>query len=459
MRLFLINVDFISDSLRCFTVMIDILLISPPYKGLVREPIGLYYLAGELNRNGISVNILDLNVIKMNKMAFHEYLKKINPKIVGLTSFTFNYSMANQILIEVKKSNENIKTVLGGVHASAYYKEIISKNKLIDYIIVGEGELSFLDLCRNIIQNSSPQSVKGIVYWENEVRRNLSGNLITDLKDLPIPNRDLLNHTVYPVGLVQTSRGCPYTCIFCNICIASDHKIRFRPVESVAVECEKLVKQYKKEMIFFFGDNFTYDSDWLNDFCQEIKRRDLNFKWACETRVDKIDQTMLKMMRNTGCVQVQFGIEYGDEKILKSIGKYMSLENASENIAKAKREGLFVESFFIFNCPGENEETMESTFNFIQKTPIDALEINLLTPYPGTMLWNNPERYGMKIIDYNFDNYTTKKYVMENRFFPKRKFVGAFRKILKRLNLVPISGYTPEIFDFLESEKRQSVFQ
>jgi radical SAM superfamily enzyme YgiQ (UPF0313 family) len=113
-----------------------------------------------------------------------------------------------------------------------------------------------------------------------------------------------------------------------------------------------------------------------------------------------------------------------------------------------------VEAFFIFNCPGENQDTMNNTFNLIQKLPIDALEINLLTPYPGTKLWSDSKQLGMKIIDKDFINYTTKKYVLENEYFPKNKFVPAFKDLLKRLNLHTPDGTIPEIFNFLEKEKK-----
>ena len=118
----------------------------------------------------------------------------------------------------------------------------------------------------------------------------------------------------------------------------------------------------------------------------------------------------------------------------------------------AKKAGLFVGAFFNFNVPGEDQETMERTFDLIQKTPVDAIEVNLLTPYPGTALWEDPGRFGMRIINHDFDYYTTKKYVMENLHFPRDRFVPSFKSLLKRLNLVPTAEYYPEIYDFLKRD-------
>jgi radical SAM superfamily enzyme YgiQ (UPF0313 family) len=438
--------------------MTDVLLVAPPYRGLVREPLGLYYLSDVLRRNGISAEAMDLNVLKMSREKFHEFVRKTNPRIVGLTSYTFNFSSAMRIVEEVKRVDRGVVVVLGGVHASFQWKEILGDSGLIDYIVVGEGELTLLELCQSILGGASTRDVEGIAYREGEIRATPPRGFIDDLGEIPIPDRGVLPQESYPIGVIQTSRGCPFTCIFCNICTFYKRRIRMREPEDVVEEASILIDRYKRETIFFFGDTFTLDSAWVDEFCEEITRRKLRFNWACETRIDNVNSHMLRRMRSAGCLEVQYGIEYGDEDVLARIGKRISLSNAVEAVKWAKDAGLFVESFFIFNCPGEDEDTMNRTYELIQKAPIDALEINLLTPYPGTALWENPEKYDMKVTNYDFDNYTTKKYVMENRSFPKRKFVPAFKKILKRLNLMPVPGYIPEIFNFLENEEKTQVF-
>ena len=157
-------------------------------------------------------------------------------------------------------------------------------------------------------------------------------------------------------------------------------------------------------------------------------------------------------MKNAGCAEIQYGIDYGDEDVLHNLGKDTSIESIEDAVRWAKDAGLFVGAFFIFNVPGEDEETMERTFNLIQRVPVDAVEINLLTPYPGTPLWEHADRFGMKIIERDFDYFTTKKYVMENIDFPQAKFVPAFKTLLKRMNLVPTSNNEPEIFNFLKRD-------
>jgi radical SAM superfamily enzyme YgiQ (UPF0313 family) len=438
--------------------MADVLLISPPYRGLVREPLGLYYLSGTLLKNKISVEAIDFNINKFTVNDFHEYLRKVSPKVVGITSYTFNFSSALRIVEEVKRASSRTVLVLGGVHASFMWKGILDENPLIDFVVIGEGEQTFPELCQKIITGESVEKVHGIAYRNGRVLSTQPRDFIKDLDSLPMPERDILPQGKYPVAVVQTSRGCPYTCIFCDICTFYKQRIRLRDPRKVVDECEQLVKRYKRDTIFFFGDSFTFDTSWIDEFCEGIIRRNLKFQWACETRIDNVSPRMLRKMRDAGCVQVQYGIEYGDERVLGTLGKRISPTNAVDAVKWAKDEGLFVESFFIFNCPGEDEDTMNRTYELIQKAPIDALEINLLTPYPGTALWENPEKYDMKVTNYDFDNYTTKKYVMENRSFPKRKFVPAFKKILKRLNLVPVPGYIPEIFNFLENEEKIQVF-
>lgn len=431
----------------------EVLLISPPFKGLLREPIGLYYLAGVLNSHGISTSILDFNIVRPTRSGFRRYLKDINPRIVGITSFTFNFSVTQDIIKEVGRVDPKIFTVLGGVHASALPQEVMKATPALDYIIVGEGEFSFLELCKRIIEKNSIEEVKGLAFRRGEyIVLNPPRELIQDLDELPFPDRDLLSFEKYPLAVVQTSRGCPYSCIFCNINKFYGMKIRLREPKRVVDECSLLVERYGRERVFFFGDAFTFKPDWTEELCEEITRRGLKFNWGCETRVDNVTPSLLKKMKEAGCNEIQFGIDYGDEEVLHNLGKYTSIGVIEDAVRWAKETGFFVDAFFIFNVPGEDEETMERTYNLIQRVPISAIEINLLTPYPGTTLWDDPGRFGMKIVEKNFDYYTTKKYVLENVDFPRAKFVPAFKKILKRLNLHSPAKGEPEIFNFLKRD-------
>jgi radical SAM superfamily enzyme YgiQ (UPF0313 family) len=440
--------------------MTDVLLISPPFKGLLREPIGLYYLAGVLNSNGIKAQILDFNIELPTKLQFRELIKKVMPKIIGLTSYTFNFSITQKIAEEIKIIEPNIITVLGGVHASAIPYKILKNNNAFDYIVIGEGEITFLDLCKKVLDYDSAKNINGIaIRKRDEVILNPPRSLIKDLDELPIPNRELIPMKKYPVASVQTSRGCPYNCIFCNINRFYGKKFRLRDPKMVVKECELVIKRYETKNIFFFGDDFTFDSGWVEELCDEIKKRNLNFIWGCETRTDNVNLSLLQKMREAGCIEVQYGIDYGDEDVLKKLGKEMSIDCINDAVKWAKEAGLFIGGFFIFDVPEENENTMENTFQLIQRLPIDAIEVNLLTPYPGTPLGTNPKSFDMKIIENNFDCYTTKKYVMENIQFPKDRFIPAFKTLLKRLNFIPTPGNRPEILDFLKKDVKIKLWR
>ena len=439
--------------------MVDVLLISPHYKGLLREPLGLYYLAGVLSSDGISTAIMDFNVEWPTRSDFRRRLQLLEPRIVGVTSYTFNFSVARKIIEEVKREGKAV-TVMGGVHASALPEEVLRETPALDFVVVGEGEYTFLEFCRNVINGDPVEDVRGIAHRINgRVAVNPSREFIRDLDELPLPNRELLPFKKYPVAVVQTSRGCPYNCIFCNINRFYGRKTRLRDPKKVVEECSLLNKRYAREKFFFFGDNFTFSSSWVEEFCDEILRRGLKIEWGCETRVDNVSLPLLKKMHEAGCIEIQYGVDYGDEEVLKNLGKDIAMGCISDAVDWAKSAGLFVGAFFIFNVPGENERTMENTYNLIQKVPVDAIETNLLTPYPGTPLWEDPGKYAMRIIDHNFDYYTTKKYVMENLEFPKKRFVPAFKTLLKRLNIMPSPDYQPEIYDFLKRDIRSHAWR
>jgi len=440
--------------------LVEVLLISPRYRGLLREPLGLYYLAGVLNSNGISAAIMDFNVEWPTRPDFRRRLQLLEPRIVGVTSYTFNFSVARKIIEEVKSVERRTVTVMGGVHASALPEAVLRDTPALDFVVVGEGEYTFLEFCRKVMSGDPVDDVRGIAHRMNGgVTVNPRRDLIRDLDELPLPNRELLPFKKYPVAVVQTSRGCPYNCIFCNINRFYGRKTRLRDPRKVIEECSLLIKGYERRKFFFFGDNFTFSSDWVEEFCDEILRRGLKFEWGCETRVDNVSPPLLKKMKRSGCIEIQYGVDYGDEDVLRNLGKDIALDCISDAVDWAKSAELFVGAFFIFNVPGENERTMENTYNLIQKVPVDAIETNLLTPYPGTPLWESPEKYAMRIIDYNFDYYTTKKYVMENLEFPKKKFVPAFKTLLKRLNIIPNPNYHPEIYDFLKRDIRTQTWR
>ena len=440
--------------------MVEVLLISPPFKGLLREPIGLYYLASVLNANRISANIIDFNIELPTRSGFHKYIKNIAPKIIGITAYTFNFSVADEIIKEIKRFDSRIITVMGGVHASALPENILKDNPALDFIVVGEGEYTFLELCRKILDGEDVENIKGIALRVGKkIVVNPPRELIMDLDSLPVPDRELLPFQKYPVAAVQTSRGCPYDCIGCNINRFYGKKIRLRNPKKVVDECAILVKKYKREKIFFFGDNFTFKSDWVEVFCDEILRRGLKFIWGCETRIDNVSLQLLRKMRMAGCIEIQYGIEYGDEAILRNLGKNISIESIINAVEWAKKAGMLVGAFFIFNVPGEDRDTIEKTFQLIKRIQPVTIEINLLTPYPGTSIWEDPDRFNMRIIETNFDYYTTKKFVMENKNFRRAEFVPEFKLLLKRLNLIPAPGYYPEIFDFLKKDINLKVWK
>lgn len=435
-------------------------MISPPFRGLLREPVGLYYLAGVLKAEGISTTIMDFNIQQPIIKDFHKYLRRRRPKVIGVTSYTFNFSATVKILEEVRRCLPGSITALGGVHASALPREVLRRTNALDYVVVGEGEYTFLELCRRVLNGEEVKDLQGISLKDGEkIVVNPPSHRLVDLNELPFPDRGMLPLEKYPVASVQTSRGCPYSCIFCNINQFYGRRIRFRDPKSVVNECSILVNKYNKNNIFFFGDAFTINPDWVEEFCDEIIRRGLRFTWGCETRVDNVSFPLLRKMSMAGCREVQYGIDYGDEEVLKLLGKDISVAEIDDAVRWAKEAGLFVGGFFIFNVPGENEETMERTFNLIQRVPVDAIEVNLLTPYPGTPIWHRPGDFGMRIINFDFDYYTTKRYVMENINFPRSRFIPAFRRLLKRLNLIPVPGYQPEIYDFLERPPRIEVWK
>jgi len=175
--------------------MVDVLLISPPFRGLLREPVGLYYLAGVLKSNRISVEIVDFNIKLPTRSSFRKYIRDISPKIVGVTAYTFNFSVADKIITEIKKFDPSIITAMGGIHASALPEEILRNNPALDLIVIGEGEFTFLELCRKILDGETVENIRGLALRsEEQVVVNPPRELVMDLDDLPIQGMPVQLH-------------------------------------------------------------------------------------------------------------------------------------------------------------------------------------------------------------------------------------------------------------------------
>lgn len=422
-----------------------VLLVNPPggYRcsESIEEPLGLAYIAAVLEENDIDVNILDMKVTNMNLNDYRKMLVKTEPEIVGITSMTINAPDAIEIAKATKQENKDITTVIGGVHATFMYDDILMKYPEVDIVVRFEGEYTMLDLIKCLESDGDLKSIQGIAY--SDVKGKLvvtpTRPKIENLDELPMPARHLLPMELYKTYVDKanrgftliTSRGCPFHCIFCSTSIFHGPKVRMHSVKRVVDEMEYLVQNYNTRHVSFADDLFTLNRRRVMEICNEILERGLDVRWGCLSRVDTVDLELLTMMKKAGCDSIFFGVESVSQKVLDKIRKGFTVEQAKKALKFAKQAGMRVVASFIVGLPGETLESALQILPFLTETRPDLVGIHALSPFPGTEIYEHPERYGIKILHREWNKYDLISPTTETEYLSAKDLVYLQLKLLK----------------------------
>jgi radical SAM superfamily enzyme YgiQ (UPF0313 family) len=384
-------------------------------------PLSLSYLAAVLQKEDIEVDILDLLVAKNSASNIREKLAEYQPQLVGATCVTLNYPIAARNLKTCKDFDPRIVTVLGGPHASFALKETLLRAPWIDVLVVGEGERTLVELVKALERDHDFRQVAGIAFREdNRVVKTEPRPLIEDLDEIPFPARHLLPLSKYrAIGApctVITSRGCPYKCIFCSGPRLFGRRVRFRHPRLVVDEIEYIHKELGFEKLNIVDDTFTLNHRHAREVCEEIMRRDLKFEWNIFARADTVTEDLLKIMREAGCAWLLYGVESASPEILKTIKKGTTPDKVRRGVKLATEAGIKVFDSFIFGLPGESPETARQSLAFAKE--LDSAYgakygFHLLSPLPGTELYEKPEEYGLRILSRNWAKYDANEPITE----------------------------------------------
>jgi len=364
-------------------------------------PLGILYIASVLEMMNHEVQVFDIDP-DVNDCI--DEIKTFSPRIIGISCYTNTYKKALRLNKNLRQELPESLFIAGGVHATARPLETMTEMRP-DYLIYAEGERAITQLV-NFIENQQTYSelanIKGLYYWiDGEIKYNGPPDLIDDLDSIPFPARHLLNFDPYlvPPGMIRgfvrgrvttifTSRGCPYPCTYCASSNVQGKKVRRRSAENVVRELELLVKNYKINGFYICDDLVTEDHDWMIEFSGKLEDKNLNLAWACQSRVDTLDEQMLVAMKRSGCVQIDFGVESGSDKTLKTMKKSTTVEAARSVFAMTSKVGVRSCATFIIGFPQETEKDMEETFNLAKEINADFTAFYFLTPYPGTPIYH-----------------------------------------------------------------------
>ena len=373
-------------------------------------PLGILYVGTYLKKNSHhQVAALDAQVEGLNyDDNFRKMIREADPDIVGITAMTFTLIDVVKTIDLVKEVNKKIVIVLGGPHPTIFPEETLNL-PCVDYVIIGEGEMPFLGLVNAL--NGEPgfrlRDIKGLVYKENgRIFNNGMGEFIDDLDELPPPERTLLPVEKYNsilgggrvVTTMFTSRGCPFQCAFCD----RPHlgkKFRARSAKRVVDEMAECLRLGIGE-ILVYDDTFTVNRERVSDICREIIKRNLRFIWDIRARVDTVDEDMLKLLKQSGCHRIHFGVESGTDRILKILNKGVTVAQITKTFALCKKLGIETLAYFMIGSPTETKQDIYETMKFARKIDPDYAHITILTPYPGTKIYESALREGVIKSDY-----------------------------------------------------------
>ncbi len=399
----------------------NILLIHPPDRNLIRTnvpafvdeetgcypPIGLLYVAASvLEKTAHQVRILDAKAEGLDEQAVGERIRALRPNLVGIQTLTFSLLDSLHMARAAKAVSRDIKVVLGGPHIWIFPEETIAFDD-VDFLVLGEGEQTFVELVNALDHGGDLHEIPGLVYKANgKVVKTPQRPLIADLDVLPYPPRDILQINRYrtvlarhlPITTMMTSRGCPYRCIFCD----RPHlgkRFRARRAESVVGEMEQC-KRLGIQEIFIYDDTFTIDRARVLAICELIIRRRLDIGWDIRAHVNTVDPEVLGQLRRAGCIRIHYGVESGNPAILKVLQKDLNLERAKEVFTATRKLGIQTLGYFMIGNPTETATQVHETIQFAKALDADFVHFSVTTPFPATQLYRLGLDTGVLPYDY-----------------------------------------------------------
>lgn len=388
--------------------MAEVALIAPADRSPLRErlgfkapPLNLLYLASSARESGFSVRVIDDNVHRSGAEAVSRSLNG-DVKFVGLTAATSTLNAAFEYANEIKRQHEDATIVFGGPHVTFLAEETMRGCGSIDAAVLGEGEDAFSELMSTAERGGDLAGVKGIAWRQDgAVRVNGPREQRRDIDSYPLPARDLIDLRDYsdpvkkrPIGTMITSRGCVFGCNYCASSRMMGRRFRARSPSSIVDEMERL-GELGAEDIEFIDDIFVLNERRAAEVAHEITRRGLDVNFSASSRVDTLPRSLLNELKEAGLTSIYLGIESGSQRVLDLMGKGTTVEQARDAVRAAKELGVKVLGSFILGYPGETVEEMDDTIRLALRLGIDFAQFSLLTPFPGTPIFDELRADGL----------------------------------------------------------------
>jgi radical SAM superfamily enzyme YgiQ (UPF0313 family) len=375
--------------------------------------LSLAYLAAVLEKNNLKVQILDAHILNLSLNKIGDYIRQNSPLLIGITSniYTAKYSILTAKYI--KKNFPDVVLVMGGPYPTIAFEKLLM-NRVCDIVVIGEGEYTFLELVQKSTKNEMWKNIAGIAYLQNnQVVQTPTRLADINLDSIPFPAWHLFPSLKKYINLrgvthrpyipIITSRGCPYNC---NWCTKYVHGYAFRPrsAENVVQEMILDVQKYHVREFAIVDDAFMMDISRVKKIFILMRKAklDVSVNFYSGIRADSVDETLISLFRQCGVNRITFGVESGNQNVVKKIGKALNLQKVRESVQIAQKYGLITDGFFILGHPYDTTKTMDETIQFAIDCGFDHAYFFVAIPFPGTELYQIIESQGKFLTDYKY---------------------------------------------------------
>ncbi len=389
-------------------------------------PLALMYLSAYLKSQKLDVCLFDTCVDVKLFDGFsrrNSYLQQLlrdidaySPDIIGMTLFSRELQAISVLCTRLKEAFPAMRVVLGGPHPTVLPQQTLEQVPGCDIVARGEGELILHDLIQGYMTNQDLRNVQGISFREgpDHIHHNADADVIRDLDSLPFPDKESViehyhngtyAHILYgmPTDSMITSRGCPFQCKFCfKVCSI----YRSRSPENVLQEIDWLVNHIAPEYIQIMDDSFTIQRRRSLAILEGMIERRYPCKFKVRSRVNAVDEEILRMMKQAGVVTIVYGFESGSQKMLDAFCKQTTVEQNMTTCRFTKKHGLNCLGDMIVFYPGETRETLRETERFLKHASPHAVKFAVLTPLPNTAVYKEAQKNGTLVGDWNIGDQT-----------------------------------------------------
>lgn len=388
-----------------------IVLINPPTTLQDQQPyfpMALLTLGGALKKELIDCQLIDFDLLYRlglcgNQNTFLDYaleiIKESQSTVFGISTICSNFPIALLLADKIKQTLPESKIILGGPQASSVPRETMEQFRSVDFVVVGEGENTLVNLLKSNFQESKLKEIKGIFYQHNnQIVQNLPQQLISNLDDLPFPDYSLIDTDKYSLTFkqakipfyiaVEAGRGCPFRCTFCSTKNMWEQTFRVKSPSRILMEMEKLNRLYGFTHFPFIHDNFTTSRKFVDDFCRYfIKNNHRGYTWDSSSRTDRLNKERIDLLRSAGCRGLFFGVESASEKIQKTIKKGLKIHLFEPLIQHMLQKRMVITTSFILGFSEETKEDINQTISMAflyKKLGVQFIGFSQLAALGGT---------------------------------------------------------------------------